>query len=437
MNIFGYEFKKKSVEHTNQNTLCTPTQRLIDVNSLIPLFSPKVCDYNFVNLFHSIVEIYHPINLIVNRCLNAKVTLKRFKDESDVWDNKKINKFLDQPNPMLSFDQFISVILSYYLVTGNTYITSNIGNYKTNERWKYADNYYPIPSHKVDIKLKNNGIVNAFSFSYISELIQSYDVVYNGQYISFPPESVLQIKEMNLEFDRDTMKGKSKLTGCVKPISNLIAQYEARNIIFVKRGALGAIVSRDKDDFGPVAYTEKEKKDIRKQMYDSYGVTGDKDTLMILDRPSDFIRFNMSIQELQPYEEYQSDIIAIASAYQIPRDMAITKDKSTYNNQLSSEKSLYENCVIPLMNKIMKDLTNWMGLNFSGFYLNADFSHIPCMQDNRKEQASTMKLNSESYSNLYDKNVITYNEMRLGLGYEIIPGMDKFKNEIEKDNGTN
>lgn len=434
MKVFGFEIKRKVSSpleerpHISQNRY-----RLLDINDIMGAFNPKIVDWNLVTLFHTIVEIQHPISLIVDRCLNAKITLKNYKDESDIWNNDKINKFLEQPNPIYSFDEFLTTSLCYYLVTGNTYLTSDIGNFKTNQRWRYADNYYILPSHFVDMELRNDGRVNAFSYQTISDIIKSYSLAFNGQYMTFEPESILHIKDTNLEFNNKSYKGISKLSGCKRPVSNLVAQYEARNAIFVKRGALGAIFSKDKDEFGYIPFTEKEKKENRQKIDQTYGVTGGRETLMVLDKPIEFVRFSMSIQELQPYEEYLSDTIAISSAFSIPRDMAINKDKSTYANQDGSEKSLYENVAIPLTNKWLKSLSNWMGLTSSGMYLNADFSHVPCMQEDKKEAATTLKFNTEAYSKLYDDNTITFNEKRIGLGYEKIEGMDKFKKEI--DNG--
>ena len=443
MGIFGFGINKKSKPPTSPppaEERSHITQRAYNMSDIISEilggFSPKVVDWNLVTLFHSMVEIQHPVELIVDRCLNAKITLKSYKDDSEIWNNEKVNRFLEQPNPMYSFDEFLTTFLCYYLVTGNAYVTSDLNGFKTNEKWKYADNYYILPSHHVDIKLKNDGRVQPFSFKSVSDIVRSFDVVFNGQHSSFSPDSVLHLRETNLEFNSRSYKGKSKLEGCKHPVSNLVAQYEARNAIFVKRGAMGAIFSKDKDDMGHIPFTEKEKKDARKKIDDTYGVTGGRETLMVLDKPIEFVRFNMSIQELQPYDEYLADVIAIASALKVPRDMAINKDKSTYANQEGSETSLYENAAIPLINKALKALSYWMGLINSGMYLNADFSHIPCLQANKKDEATTFKLNTTSYKELYSDNMITYNEMRVGLGYETIEGMDKFKNEIEK-NGNN
>ena len=47
--------------------------------------------------------------------------------------------------------------------------------------------------------------------------------------------------------------GRSRLDSQKYTVSNIIAVYEARNAIYVKRGALGLIVNQKKDADGTVA----------------------------------------------------------------------------------------------------------------------------------------------------------------------------------------
>ncbi|MBF0651284.1 phage portal protein [Dysgonomonas sp. GY75] len=440
MNILGFEIdiRRKSMELPDENTqVVTKTQRILNIEDILPIFEPSVIHKNLVTLFHETAEIYHPVSMITDRCLNAKITLKEYKTDSEIWNNDKINKFLEHPNALNSFRDFMSNLLKYYLVTGNAYITSDLDGYKTTDLWKYANSYHILPSQAVDIKLRNNGRIDLFRFDKISDIIQSYDVKLNGQSVSFPADSVLHIKESNLYTNKNILKGISKLDACKMPIANLIAQYEARNVIYLKRGPLGAIVTKNKDDSGyTIPLLDSQKKDINNVVNENYGLKHYKDQLLFLDKEVEFVKFSADIKDLQPHEEHLSTTIVIGSAYSIPRDLLINKDKSTYANQAGSEKSLYENVCIPLTNKCLSSISNWLGLTGNGLYLNADFSDIPCLQENKKEQATTFSLNTRSYTQLYNENAITYNEMRVGLGYESVKGMDKYKKDIEKENGT-
>lgn len=62
----------------------------------------------------------------------------------------------------------------------------------------------------------------------------------------------------------------------MKPISNLIAVYEARNVIYVKRGGLGFLINMKQDESGPIAMTDNEKKEILQQHFGKFGVGKDQ-----------------------------------------------------------------------------------------------------------------------------------------------------------------
>ena len=85
-------------------------------------------------------------------------------------------------------------------------------------------------------------------------------------------------------------------------MSNLIAVYEARNVIYVKRGGLGFIVSKKTDATGSIALTDDEKEQLLKQNFEKYGVRKGQVPYGISDADIDFVRTNLSIAELQPFE---------------------------------------------------------------------------------------------------------------------------------------
>ncbi len=95
-------------------------------------------------------------------------------------------------------------------------------------------------------------------------------------------------------------------------MSNLIAVYEARNVIYVKRGGLGFIVSKKTDATGSIALTDDEKEQLLKQNFEKYGVRKGQVPYGISDADIDFVRTNLSIAELQPFEETLADAINIA-----------------------------------------------------------------------------------------------------------------------------
>src|SRR5690606_3837531 len=91
------------------------------------------------------------------------------------------------------------------------------------------------------------------------------------------------------------LKGVGPLQAAEKPISNLVAVYAARNVIYVKRGALGFIVTEQGDADGKQALTKIEKEELLKDFHDTYGLEADKSPVGLTRFPMSFIRTAMSI----------------------------------------------------------------------------------------------------------------------------------------------
>ena len=161
------------------------------------------------------------------------------------------------------------------------------------------------------------------------------------------PSLVIHYKDINMRLNSSYLKGRSRLETQRYPIANLVAVYEARNVIYVKRGALGLLISKKYDADGSLPLTDKEKRNIRKEWNDNYGLTNDRSQMSIVDVPTEFVRINMSIQELMPFEETLADAIQIAGIYGIPSVLIPRKDMAKYDNQDIAEISVYSNIVIP------------------------------------------------------------------------------------------
>lgn len=383
-------------------------------NVLYDIASPYVASDNFITLYESVPEVFFPVRYLVDKIVKGNFMLKSTKDDSVVFSNDSINKFLTQPNALQSFDEFVSLHFLYKFLTGNSFIKASVFSETQKELWKRCDDYWVLPSGSVDIVAYNKAPL--FSPANVSDIIQYYRLSYSGIMDDMPPETVLHIKESNVNTFTCNLKGQSRLVSQIKPISNLISVYEARNVIYTKRGALGVIVSRKKDDTGTVALTPDEKENIRKEYNTVYGLGEDKYPVAIIETDTDFIRTSMSIQELQPFDETLQDAISIAGAFSIPAQLVPRKDNSTFNNQQTAERSVYYNIIIPEAKSFVRSLTRFLGLENSGLYLDVDYSDVDALQSGNKERQQTLNIISVKCKNEFLSGVITLNDWRAQIG---------------------
>lgn len=364
-------------------------------------------DANLITLYHTIPEIYSPVDQIAKRVIAAQFQLKRKKDDEIVTDNKAWNALYNQPNPLQGFKEFLYEAVTYKYVTGKNYAYKNIpGTLAT--RLENIVALWNFPADRV--RPMYNYSIKMFDATELSEIIQYYSL-FDGQNTGqYPTDKVMHTKTVNLDWVDRRLIGKSPLLAADIAICNLIAVYEARNVIYTKKGALGAITSAKEDATGPQSLTTGERKQIRDANNEEFGLTGNRDLVALYDAPVNFVRFGMSIQELQPFDEATADMAALYAVLNVPFDLAPNPKGSTYANQAGAMRSIFTNTVIPETCFWTEQLTKFLGLDKQGLYLYADFSKIEELQENKKEQAATDKIATDTNRTLFASGIITLNK---------------------------
>ena len=326
-----------------------PEGKKITVEELFS--SPYVCSQNFLTLFQSVPEVFFPIDYIASRISSANFQFKKVKDDSVIWANKSLNQILLRPNCLMTWKQNVYQHFVYKLCLGNSFTRAAMSDSFTNvEKWRYCSNYWELPADAMEVLPVLGSNIPLFGIADQEDIIRGYRLNYGAL-------STMNIPAYQVWHDRDGcvsyysgfgfMKSQSRLMSQMKPISNLIAVYEARNVIYVKRGGLGFLINMKQDESGPIAMTDNEKKEILQQHFGKFGVGKDQLPYGLSDIPLSFVRTNLTIAELQPFEETLADAISISGAYGIPAVLVPRKDQSTFSNQSTAEKSVYSSVIIP------------------------------------------------------------------------------------------
>ena len=341
-----------------------PEGKKITVEELFS--SPYVCSQNFLTLFQSVPEVFFPIDYIASRISSANFQFKKVKDDSVIWANKSLNQILLRPNCLMTWKQNVYQHFVYKLCLGNSFTRAAMSDSFTNvEKWRYCSNYWELPADAMEVLPVLGSNIPLFGIADQEDIIRGYRLNYGAL-------STMNIPAYQVWHDRDGcvsyysgfgfMKSQSRLMSQMKPISNLIAVYEARNVIYVKRGGLGFLINMKQDESGPIAMTDNEKKEILQQHFGKFGVGKDQLPYGLSDIPLSFVRTNLTIAELQPFEETLADAISISGAYGIPAVLVPRKDQSTFSNQSTAEKSVYSSVIIPFAKQFCREFTQFLGL---------------------------------------------------------------------------
>lgn len=419
MNWFQQLFTRKSAENVVAVDDTKPQQQgPVDRGSVLlaTLNESRLgCTMSYMDMYRCIPEVFFPIEYIASRIAGGRFLLKREKDDSVVWYNRTVNEFMSKPNCAFSWKEFVHDHFVWKLATGTSFIRA-VTSIDVDYRSVLA--YWVLPADRVQVQPPRR-LLPLYDVSEIGDLIESVDVMGAfGVQMHIDPKQVLIDRDgiATLLQEIGYMKAHSRLESLNKNIANLLAVYDARNVIFVKRGGIGYIVSRKMDETGTDALTEKEKKDLVEQNAERYGIGAGQLPYGISDVPIDFVRTNLSITELQPFDETLADAINIAGAYGIPAVLVPRKDQSTFSNQATAEKTVYASVVIPMAKDFCRSFGNFIGLDKSGLYLDVDFSDVDCMQDGLKTEEEVKKMVNERCRQQFLDGLITLNDWRGQIG---------------------
>ena len=388
------------------------------LSKLDGLVHPSVVGNNFLEMFKTIPEVFWPIDYIAKRISEAHFDLKRVRDDSIVWCNRlNIDQFLTAPNPLMTWREIVYQHFVYKLTTGNAFFRAAMSDTFTEDVVKclYSSAYWELPANLVDVvPMQYNYGVPLFGVATKEEMIKGYR-------LNLGAYSTLVIPHYQIWHDRDGLpeyekagnflKANSRLLSQKKPIANLLAVYEARNVIYTKRGGMGFIVAQKHDDTGTVAMTPDEKKELLKEM-NKYGVGAGQSPFGVTDVPISFVRTNLSISELQPFDETLEDAIKIAGAFNIPAVLVPRKDQSTFSNQSTAEQSVYYATIIPSAKRFCEELTTFLGLDKKGYYLDCDFSDVACLQVGRKDGETVKTMEFERKLKQFNAGLCTLDDIR-------------------------
>lgn len=392
------------------------------------LFEGYYCDQNFMELFYALPEVFAPVHEIASRVADANWQLKKsWNDEVD-YGNADFNRLFSQPNPLVSFKDFVYQAVCYELLTGKQFFYVNKPGALALEPMAATVAWWNLPAHRTRAVIKEG--FDPYTATTISDFVLRYEAPVNGKNRVFDVDKVLPLWKLSLAAAYNINKAESPLKGASKAIRNLIPVYEARGIIYIKRGALGFMVSKKGDEGQRMPLTKTEREQLNKDADATYGVTRGKSTIGITDVPVEFVRTAMSIKELEPFEETLADAVAIYAVLRVPRHLVPSKDQSTYANAASDMKSFYSDVIMPWAERLAQAWTNFFQLEGQRRYVYPDFAHVAVLQENRKEKAEVDKTNGVTYQQRWLHGACSLNDWIVANDGDKVPGNPLYEKKL-------
>jgi hypothetical protein len=339
--------------------------------------------------------------IINKRALMISGSIPKLIDDTgqDV-ENHWINELISQPNPTQSWSDVI------YSLAVNDGLFNNSFAYCPQRSFDIRNLIVPLASNKIKIagtgklldQIDAEGLIKNFEFYYDNqnyEVIEVKDMLYLNT-----PDGINLINPVNRI---DTLK---------YPLTNIMSQYNKRNVLLENIGAIGILSSRKSDLGGSLPMTPEEKEEIQNDW-----LKRQKDKLVLTEADVQWTPMSYPTKDLMLFEELTEDKMAIIDAYGLSYYLFSQSKGSTFSNVKEGMRMTYQDTIIPETEQMYATLSHQLGLTDEGLLLIPDFSHVAVLQDDKNAEASAMNLRADAVNKIITAGVeLTDDEKRSLLG---------------------
>jgi phage portal protein BeeE len=170
----------------------------------------------------------------------------------------------------------------------------------------------------------------------------------------------------------------------------------------------GALVMKDGETLSDENYAR-----LKAQTEEQYQGAKNAGRPMLLEGGLEWQAMGASPKDMLALDTKYSAARDIALAWGVPPQLLGIPGDNTYANYAEARLAFWEDTILPLLDKLAQDWTNWLGEPF-GLELRPDLDQIPAIVDKRKTLWTMLDASPS----------LTTNEKREAMGYEPIDGGD-------------
>ena len=300
------------------------------------------------------------------------------------------------PNAMQSWSDVV------YSLSVQDALYSNAFAYCPKRSFDIRNLMVPLPANKIEIQLSgkklqamdSEDMVTRFCFEYdddSKEMIDWTDMIY-----------------LTTDDGMNLVKPISRIDSLKYPLSNIKAQYHKRNVLLENIGSIGILTTSQNDMGGAIPMTPEEKRQIQQDWFKR-----SKDELIITESNVDWKPMSYPTRDLMLFEELTADKMAIIDTYGLNANLFSSERGTTFTNVRDSIRLVYTDTIIPETQSMYDSMMKQWGLS-DEYYLKADFSHLPALQEDEGEKADVQKTKAETLEKIAGLGVeLTEEEIRI------------------------
>jgi len=368
-------------------------------------------DVTYKARYDQLAEEGYQQNAIVYRCINeiansaSRVELNLFRGDQEL-DKHPLLDLLYNPSPMCSSVEFFQALYAYLQISGNSYVLS-VGGDRTP-----PTELYNLRPDRIKIQAGSRAMPMAYEYIIGGQTVESYAVD--------QATGNSKIKHIKLFNPLDDFYGMSPIMSASIDIDqhNLANKH---NVNLLQNGARpsGAVVFKPKDETGAqMQLSDVQRSQLVNDINQRFSGSGNAGKPMLLEGDFDWKEMGLSPKDMDFTQLKHMSAKDIALVYGVPSQIIGIPDSQTYSNFAEAKLALYNETIIPLLDRVQSDLNEWLSPQFGeDLELRYNIDSIPAMAEQRKRVF-------ESVTQGVQNGILTRNEAREQMGYEPLDGAD-------------
>ena len=338
-------------------------------------------------------------NIVAYRCISliaecaAAIPWTLYRGDTEVNAHWML-EVLARPNAMQDGISWAEALYSYDLLSGNSYIEGVFAG--------RSGELYALRPDRMRIVPASDGT------------IASYVYTVNGRSVTWGADegAILHLKRFHPMSD---YYGMSPLEAAAYAADQHNAGSKW-NLGLLQNGMRpsGAVQYEPKD--GPQQMGDDEFRRLKSELDEQGASSGKTGRPLLLEGGLKWVQTMLTQHDADFLGLVDKSASQIAQAFQVPEQLVGVPGQQTYNNYREARLALYEDAVLPLVNKYARALTEWMVQPRLGpnWRLSFNEDDIPALAVRKEAQ----------FDRLDGASFLTINEKREALGYEPVDGGD-------------
>lgn len=338
----------------------------------------------------------YQMNAVSYRCVRlvaeaaASMPFLVFENNKELTEHPFL-KLMKRPNPFQSRQEVLVSLYSYLLLAGNAYLEPVFLDKEVRE-------LFILRPDRMSISVGPKGYPSRYTYK-----VGQTEINY---VVNSPQLPLLHIKEFH---PTDDNYGMSPVEAAAYSIdvhnqSNVFSKALLDNMARPS----GALVYSGGES-GTEALSDEQFTRLKQELEEKYMGAKNAGRPLLLEGGLDWKTMSLAPKDMEYTDAKQQSARDIALAFGVPPQLLGIPGDNTYTNYSQAVRALYRQTVIPLVNHVTADLTNFFAPTYGDdFEVRTDLDTLEALSDER----------NDLWKRVNDAKFLTVDEKRIATGYE-------------------